>query len=68
MNQWRPGYGKRLPPLRLQGRWWAVCSDDSVHGWLLELTDDYRDECGNFIPPEQLVPVRDDEADEGVPS
>jgi hypothetical protein len=53
-NKWRPGYGERTL-FQLDGRYYTWRSEHPLEERLVELTDDYRDENGSFIPPEPVA-------------
>jgi hypothetical protein len=55
VNQWRNGYTGRML-FQLDGRWWTFRSEHPKEERIIELTDDYRDENGDFIPPEPVAP------------
>lgn len=55
MNQWRQGYGPR-ELFQLGDEWFCFKSEDPEEERIVMLTNDYRDENGNFIPPEIVAP------------
>jgi len=53
MNEWaRPS---SRPLFRCGGKWWTFKSNHPYEERIIELTDDYRDEHGDFIEPELVA-------------
>jgi hypothetical protein len=55
MNEWRKGYGERTL-FQMGDEYFCFKSEDDFEERIIMLTDDYRDENGDFIPPEVLAP------------
>jgi hypothetical protein len=52
--RWRRGYGPRTL-FRLNRTWYTFRSEHPLEERMIELTDAYRDDEGNFIPPEAVA-------------
>jgi hypothetical protein len=52
MNAWRIGYGIGRTLFQIDGRYYTWKSEHPLEERIIELTEAYRDENGDFIPPE----------------
>ena len=55
MNTWRPGSSLTRSLFRIDGRYYTFKSEHPDEERLIELTDEYRDQDGNFIQPESVA-------------
>lgn len=53
MNKWRGNYTGR-PLIEHNGEWSTFVSEHPLEERTITLTDEYRDENGDFIPPEPI--------------